>query len=209
MKLQNTPAETDPRYFRAWQRVSLHLQKKLRTAMPEAYFRDDVARYEDREEAYQLVIYEACRVFYGRPRTEFTYDVADPITLPVALRAIGRAIQAVLARIEKRLFESGRAELSRRYAPVWYEDILRAVKKKPKRLIGLLACESALINAVIDWGTMRTAAAEKRFYRAVVSAARVYRVDVQSILEAMDSLDDVLDGGVLENHNAVAAGSPD
>jgi hypothetical protein len=208
MMLRETPAETDPRYFRTWQRVSLELQKRLRTAIPDAYFRD-TARYGDRAAAHQWVVYAACREFYGRPRTEFAYDVADPATLPSALRAIGKAVRTVLAGIAKRLHEAGNPELARRYAPVWYQDILRAVQKKPKRLITFLACESVLINAVIDWGTMRTPSAEKRFLKAVVSAARVYGVDGQVISDVMDGVNDILNSGILEYSDAVAAGGPD
>ena len=208
MMLRETPAETDPLYFRTWQRVSLELQKRLRAAIPEAYFRD-TARYEDRGAAYPWVVYEACRVFYGRPRTEFAYDVADPATLPTALRAIGKATREVLDRIAQRLHEAGRPELARRYAPVWHEDILRAVRKKPKRLIGLLACESVLINALIDWGTMRTPAAEKRFLKAMSSAARVYGVAIPVVSEVTDGVNDILNTGIFENSDAVAAGGPD
>src|SRR5579871_2596988 len=92
---QNAPAERDPRYFRTWQRVSLALQKSLRQWIPELYFRD-LERFQERSEAYQLIVYGACRPFYGRPRTEFTYDIADPETLPLALKNIGHSIRVVL-----------------------------------------------------------------------------------------------------------------
>ena len=88
--------------------------------------------------------------FYGRPKTEFTYDVADPAALPAALRTIGRAMRLVLGPIEKHLLENARAPLARRYSAVWHQDILVAVKKNPKPLVGLLAAESRLITAVID-----------------------------------------------------------
>ncbi len=205
----NAPEETDPRYFQTWQRVSLALQKGLRTWIPAAYFREDVARYEDRDTSYQLVVYEACRTFHGRPRTEFTYDVADPGTLPAALRTIGQAMRTVLDPIGPRLYEAGRPELARRYAPVWHQDILRAVRKKPKRLIRLLASESALIDAAIDWGTMRNAAAEKRFLKVLTSLARVQGTDVQELREhVLNCVENVLNARVLEHGNAVAARSP-
>ncbi len=176
------PAETDPLYFQTWQRVSLALQRGLRAWIPAMYFRDSVERYEDREEAYQLVVYEACRACYGRPRTEFTYDIADPATLPAAFRGIGRAMQTVLERIAKRLHEAERHQLARRYAPVWHLDILAVVQKKPKRLMGLLASEAAVINAVIDMGTIRDAKAANRFSRTANSALRaVYGTDMRSL----------------------------
>jgi hypothetical protein len=146
-------------YFGAWQNVSMALQKALRQAIPEFYFRV-AARYADRESAYPLLVYTASRICRGRPRTEFTYDVADPEALPCALHLIGRSLQAVLARIEARLHQAGRPELARRYAPVWHEDVLRAVRKKPRPLIGLIGDEAALING--DGARNRHAGARRR-----------------------------------------------
>ncbi len=178
----DAPAERDPRYFQTWQRVSLAIQKGLRAWIPELYFRNHIELYEDRESANHLVVYEACRLYYGRPKTEFTYDVADPETLPRACRTIGRAMQSVLGRIEKRLQESGRAELGRRYKPVWHQDILRAVLKKPKPLVQLLANESLLIDAVIDLGTSRSAASVSRLIRAEgIALRRVFGTDMRKL----------------------------
>src|SRR5260221_4254681 len=151
---KSAPAERDPHYFQTWQRVTLAVQKALRTGIPELYFRDHIERYEDRDIAYQLVVYEACRVCYGRPKTEFTYDVADPGTLPAAFRTIGRAMQTVLERIENRLRDAGREELARRYKPVLHQDILAVVRKKAKPLIGLLAGGATMIGPVFHlWST--------------------------------------------------------
>src|SRR6185437_10246471 len=155
MEIQ-TPAweilpEKDPRYFRTWQRVSVVLQKAMRRWIPEIYFRD-LARFEDREAAYQLIVYAASRPCYGRPKTEFTYDISDPDTLPTTLRTIGQSLRNVLGPIEQRLREAGQPRLARRYLPVWYQDILNDVRKKPKLLTALLAREAKLIDAVIDLG---------------------------------------------------------
>jgi hypothetical protein len=222
---KNAPVETDQRYFRTWQRVSLALQRSLKTWIPEMYFQDDLARYEDRDRGYQLVVYEACRVFYGQPRTEFTYDVADPGTLPAALRTIGRSMQTVLGRIATRLHQGGRLELGRRYAPVWHKDILRAVRKKPRHLVGLLAGEANLIDAVIDLGTERNFASAARFSRAATAALRaVYGMDMRLLdakvlqettrvlagqSDATHRIENLFDSGILENRDAGAAGRPD
>jgi len=176
---RNAPEERDPRYFQAWQQTSLALQKAMRKWVPEIYFRD-AARYEDRERSYPLIVYQASRLCFGRARTEFTYDVADPETLPLALRMIGQALQRKLAGVEAALRESGRPELARRYAPVWHQDILNAVKKRPKPLLELLGDEAALINAVIDLGTDRRMTAVKPFAKAASAALRnVYREDMR------------------------------
>ena len=176
---RDIPEERDPGYFPAWQQTSLALQKAMRKWIPETYFRD-TARYENREGSYPLIVYEASRMCFGRARTEFTYDVADPETLPTAFRMIGQTMRNVLAGVETRLRESGRPELARRYAPVWHQDILNAVKKRPKRFLELLGDEAALINAVIDLGTDRRMDAVKPFAKAASAALRnMYREDMR------------------------------
>ena len=220
----SAPAERDPGYFRLWQRVSIALQNAMRRSIPEIYFRDE-ARFENREEAYQVVAYSASQPFHGRARTEFTYDVADPATLEAALRNTGRRMQAALGLIELRVRESGRLPLSRRYAPVWYLDILGAVKKSHRRLIALLACEAKVIDAVIDLGTARDTAATKRFERIANAALRnVGGLDFRELIaplieeasrllteqhRAMRGADDVVDRGIFDGNRARAAGSPD
>jgi hypothetical protein len=170
-----TPAETNQQYFRTWQRVSVHLQKQLRPWVSEWYFRD-ISRAEDRDSGYPTVLYAACRPCYGRRPADFTYDVADPSTLPAAWRTIGRSLRIELARVVLQIEAVAPAPLVRRYAPVWHQDILLAVQKRPRRLISLLACEAAVINALIDWGTIRTVGAEKRFAKTLATAARAYEL---------------------------------
>jgi hypothetical protein len=166
-----TPGERDPEFFHTWQRVSLALQKLLRARIPEMAYRD-LARYDDRDAAHPMVIYEACRLFYGRPRTEFTFDIADEITLDIALRMIGHATQVVLARIEKRLDDAGNRALARRYSPVWHLDVLADVRRKPKRLLARIAAESRVIDALIDLGSVRTPESARRFAQIVGAALR-------------------------------------
>src|ERR1700691_5613573 len=113
------PAENDVAYSRTWQRVSVALQRGMRRWVPEFYFRD-AGRFEDRAEAHAIVVYSACRVFYGKSRTDFSWDAADASAVNGVMRSIGTPTQRALAGIEKRLREEGRAELSRRYLPVWY-----------------------------------------------------------------------------------------
>jgi hypothetical protein len=173
--------ELHPRYFQTWQKVSVALQRALRQWIPEVYFHDP-ARYEDRDASYALLVYEAGRVCHGRPRTEFTYDIADEETLPCAMNMVGTAMQEVLKTVERRLYESGRPELARRYAPVWYKDVLHAVRNKPRPLMALLGNEAVLINAVIDLGTARSMNAVKPFAKAANLALRhMYGEDLRPL----------------------------
>ena len=194
--------------------------------MADAYF-EDLARFENRPAAYPVIVYQASRLCHGRPRTEFTYDLRDypecRTTLAMSWKLTGRAIQAVLGRIERRLNEAGMTELAHRYAPVWHQDVLVAVKKKPKPYVDLLMAESAVINAAIDLGTERSVEAANRFGKAVhLNFRKIYGMDLQglgagALEEATRVLaqrpasrgDDLSDTGAVENRNVRAAGSPD
>jgi hypothetical protein len=187
------PAETEGHYFRIWQRAAVELQKALREWIPESYFRE-LERFEDRGAAYPVLVYAASRPCFGRPKTEFTYDVADPEMLPAALRSIGRGMRGVLAPMEQRLRAAGRADLAIRYAPVWHQDILRAVTRKPKPLISLLAAEARLVDAVIDLGTTQHA---QRFQRtANMSLRNIGGVDMRKLaMPAIEVVTRVLESG--------------
>lgn len=104
-----------------------------------------------------MIVYQACRPCFGRPRTEFTYDLRDfpwcEETLASSWKLTGRGLQRVMGGLETRLRASGNEQLARRYSPVWFEDVLVAVQRRPKLYADLLAREAAVINAVIDLGT--------------------------------------------------------
>jgi hypothetical protein len=222
----NAPTERDPGYFQAWQCVSLALQRWLRDQVADAYFLD-LAHFENRPAAYPIIVYQASRLCHGRPRTEFTYDLRDypecRTTLISSWKLTGRAIQAVLKGIELRLNEAGMTELAHRYAPVWHQDVLVAVKKQPKAYVDLLMAESAVINAAIDLGTERSVEAANRFGKTVhLNLRKVYGMDLQSLgagtlEEATRALsqsrvsgrDDLGNTGTLQNGDPLAAGSPD
>ena len=222
----NAPTERDPGYFQAWQRVSLALQRWLRDQVADAYFRD-LAHFENRPAAYPMIVYQASRLCHGRPRTEFTYDLRDypecRTTLTMSWKLTGRAIQAVLRRIEQRLNHAGMTELAHRYAPVWHQDVLVAVKTKPKAYVDLLMAESAVINAAIDLGTERSVEAANRFDKTVhLNFRKVHGMDLQSLgvgtLEQatrvlsenhLSGRHDLSDTGPLQNGDPLPAGSPD
>jgi hypothetical protein len=221
----NAPDERHLSYFPVWQRISLALQRSLRAWTAAAWFRD-ISRYEDRDVAYPMIVYEATRLCYGRPRTEFTYDLRDypdcRATLAQAWKMTGRSLQTVLARTERRLYDAGMPALARRYSPVWYQDVLVAVRKKPKKFVELLAGESAVINSLIDLGTDRSVASINGFARTANQVLRkVCGMDLRTlgvraleettrILEekAPGPVENVLDRGPFENLDARASGGP-
>jgi hypothetical protein len=223
---RNAPTEHDPEYFRVWQQVSLALQRSLRDGVADAYF-EDLAHFENRQAAFPVIVYQASRLCHGRPRTEFTYDLRDypecHTTLVSSWKLTGRAIQVVLKRIELRLNDAGMTELAHRYAPVWHQDVLVAVKKKPKAYVDLLMAESAVINAAIDLGTERSIEAANRYGKTVhLNLRKVYGMDLQALgvgtLEEATRVlsqshpsggDNLSDTRMLEDCDVHTAGSPD
>ncbi len=221
------PSDREPFYFPVWRGVSVALQRSLRAWIVAEYFRD-LARYEDRDAARPMVVYSAARLCHGRPRTEFTYDLSDypecQATLAAAWKMIGNSLQTKMAYVESVLREAGMAALSRRYAPVWYQDVLGAVQEKPRRFVALLAAESALINALIGLGTERSAAAVNRFAKIANRSLRnVYGMDLRwlgvsvlhettQVLQAQQMPsggENVIDGRIFEDRDPGPPGRPD
>jgi hypothetical protein len=169
------PSPSDPDHFSVWQNVSMTLQSSLRAWIAEQYFRD-IARFEDRDKAYSMLVYQAARVCHGRARSEFTYAFHDypacRLTLALALKMTGRHLQTILADVEQRLNQAGMPELARRYAPVWYRDIVVAVRKKPKSFLALLGAESIFINSLMDLSLDCTPAGVHSFSKAANRALR-------------------------------------
>jgi len=175
------PPECHPAYFRTWQAVSLAVQSALRCWIPEIYFRDP-ARYEDRDAAFPLLVYAASRPCRGRASTEFTYDVADEEVLPRALHQIGASLRSVLESVERRLYDCGRPALARRYAPRWHQDVVRAVQRRPRPLLGLLGDEAAVVNALVGLGSGAKMRAVKPFARSAGMALRtMYGEDLRPL----------------------------
>jgi hypothetical protein len=197
------PPERDARHFRTWQRVSIQVQREVRWLAVKKFSVVNLDR------AFTMVVYSSCHPSYGQRPMEFTYDLGDPATIPMALRLIGRSLQARLTQISVRFEEDAR--MRRRFAPVWHMDILNAVKKKPRLLIELLAREATMINALIDLGTMRDERMTKRFLKSTLAAARVLGVDSDTLLDLVlrTGVENLGHGRILENDDAAAAGSPD
>ncbi len=167
------PVERQRYYFRTWRGVSVAIQEFLRRKALEIYFRD-IDAYEDRAAAWPLLVYHALRPCHGVPETEFTYDIADIGMLDEALKLMQRPLRDLLETARVRLAEAGRAELSRRYAPIWHEDVVRAVRAKPRRLLAVLGDEAMLVDAVITLGASKNLSLVKPFTRRIMTTLRSF-----------------------------------
>jgi hypothetical protein len=203
------PPEKDARHFRAWQRVSVQLQRKVRAFAAQNFFAEEARIAANLDRAFTMVVYSSCQPCYGARPMEFTYDIGDIVTLTNVLRLIGRSMQARLAQVSGRIQSDPR--LKRRFLPVWHVDILKAVKTKPRTLIEMLAREAVMINALIELGAVHTDRSMKRFERSSASLARILGVDstVLQQLVLRTSAENLVDGRVLEDDDVFSPGSPE
>jgi hypothetical protein len=179
------PVERQRNYFRTWRSVSVALQEMLRRKSLEIYFRD-ISAYEDRAAAWPLLVYHALRPSRGVPETEFTYDIGDVAVLDEALKLMQRPMRDLLEAARVRLLAADRPELSRRYAPIWHEDVVRAVRAKPRRLLALLGDEAMLIDAFITLGASKDLAQVKPFTRRIMTTLRsFYDCDMRELAEPL------------------------
>jgi hypothetical protein len=203
------PPERDARYFRAWQRVSVQVQRAVREFAAKSFFAEEwrVALNQDR--AFTLVVYSSCHPCYGRRPMDFTYDIGDLVTLSSVLRLIGRGMQTRLAEVSAGIEFDPR--LKRRFLPVWHMDILKAVKTKPRLLIETLAREGEMINTLIELGTTNTVRNQRRFLKCTVSMARLLEVDSSVLQELVlrTGAENLIAGRVFEDGHLGSPGSPD
>jgi hypothetical protein len=216
---RNAPVAGQARYFKTWQRVSVALQNAMRRWIPEKYFAQ-VETFENRTTSYPLIVYAASRLFYGRPTTEFAYDIADSETLSMALRSIGARLRRTLDGIERRLRDADRSGLARRYAPVWHLDILKEVKKKPQPVLEMLAREARVINDVVDLAAARNSSCFLRMSSA--SLRKFHGCDLRELIrpileeatrvlneESLCGIGDLASVRIHENGDTIAAWAPD
>jgi hypothetical protein len=205
----DAPPERDGRHFRTWQRVSVQVQRDVRTLAAQTFFAAEWRAATNMDRAYTIIVYSSCHPSYGRRPMEFTYDIGDLVTLKSVLRLIGRGMKARLAQISAGIQSD--PKLKRRFLPVWHVDILKAVKQKPRTLIEMLARETVMINALIELGAMRNERTAKRFLKSTAGAAKLLGVDSFVLQDVVlrTAAENLVNGRIFEDGDAVSSGSPD
>ena len=205
----HAPPERDARHFQTWQRVSVRVQREVRSLAAQNFFAGESRAAADLDRAFTMVVYSSCHPCYGRRSMEFTYDIGELVALSKVLRLIGRSMQARLAQISAGMQSDPR--LQRRFLPVWHADILKAVRNKPRTFIEMLAREGCMINALIELGSMRSQRTAKRFQKSTEAAARILGVS-SSVLQDLvlrTSAQSLVNGRILEDGDEISAGGPD
>jgi hypothetical protein len=181
----HAPSEREHAYHEVWHRVSVAVQRALKEAIADAYFRD-LSRLQMRDSAYSMVVYQSSRAFTAKARHRFTYDLRDyPDCRPVVAAAtmqIGARVERVLEQLQRRLIDAGQSELARRYTPAWHPDVVNSVRRKPRRLLDLLMREAEIVNAIVDMGADRTHLAVYSCARKINTVLRcIQRMDIRNV----------------------------
>jgi hypothetical protein len=203
---KSAPVPGEQNYDSTWHRVSLAIQRGLRSWIAREFLADP-ARCEDRAAGYSVAMYQASRPFQGRNRArgEFAYDMraypTNRTMLKEALKLTGRATQSALAEFERVLLAAGKPELARRYAPLWYEDVQVAVRQRPRLLVQLLAADATVVNAVVDLAAEPSCTNVNRTARLINGALRnILGIDMRKLgvlvfEEATSTLERIQQGG--------------
>jgi hypothetical protein len=203
------PQECDAGHFRIWQKMSLQLQREIRSLAARNFFADERRPAANLDLAYTMVVYWSCQPFYGRRPLEFTYDIGDVVTLSTVLRLIGRGMQVRLKAISQGIQSDQR--LKRRFLPVWYLDILKAVKQKPRTFIEMLAREAIMISSLIELGATGSERTARRFVKNTESLGRILGLDSTFLQDLVlrTGIEHLSHGRILKDRDKAAPGSPD
>lgn len=152
---RHAPIEGDGRYFPVYLRISSALQKRLRGSVPAVYFSAQ-KRWESVPAAHAMLVYRCSRVFCGRRRGEFAYDLLNPAMEQAACRLTRRPLAAELTRARSMLREMGKPSLAERYSSKYAGEILErvlSIQLERQLLRTLLYGDGCIINAVLELGS--------------------------------------------------------
>ncbi len=145
----NAPDEASGEFFPVFSEVSLAVQRALRLWLPCVYF-SDIGKYDDLDAAFPLIVYQSMRPFRGRRRSEFTYDVMEPGTVPLATRSAVGGLVIELRRIRALLLAAGKRGTARFYDPEDTCTIVTAVQREPRLLNALLSADSFFVDSLVS-----------------------------------------------------------
>jgi hypothetical protein len=227
---QNAPMERTPSYHDVWRRVSVAIQRALKEGVAAEYFKDP-SKIENRDAVYAMAVYQASRTFGEKVRRQFTWDLrnypecGEVVSASTAL--IGGRLESLLELLQVRFIEAGNCKIARHLVPGWHPDVVRAVRRKPRRFLELLMREAEIVNAVIELGADRSHLAVQGCARKMNSTLRkIHGMDARgvglTVLEAATRAlarplsqvgsgggENLGDSGISEDRDAFSAGRPD
>ena len=168
------PRERSPEFFITYAKVSLALQRALRQLAVRDYF-SETARYRNGTSAFTLLAYASSRPFRPTTRTDFTYDVTNPIAMERFFNISRKKLLAALVQANARLLGAGESGLAEIYHPREVGRILRLVKKQKrfrKPLHRLLIAEGKLLNELTGFSGLAHATPKERLKHSAAITKR-------------------------------------
>src|SRR5580700_4932950 len=77
----SAPPERDARHFQTWQRVSVRVQREVRSLAAQNFFAEESRAAADLDRAFTMVVYSCCQPCYGQRPMEFTYDIGELVSV--------------------------------------------------------------------------------------------------------------------------------
>ncbi len=145
------PQERSPAHADVFRHLSRRVQAALRRWLPYLYL-CDVSRFEQKETAIPVLVYQAGKPFYRKLGREFTYDPINPSSFQLALRKSSSALPSRLAAVRRMLAEGGMDHLAEAYHPKLAPRILRKLRRVNRQFQNLLAADELFIDHFLALG---------------------------------------------------------
>lgn len=140
------PADGEAGFMKAAVRVSIQLQKTLRSWL-QLHWLADPANLEDTAKSAQLLAYLACRPFHPRAKDAYAYDLLDDWSNAAIDRGVRAGLPDVLASASDLLRIHGRHDLADYYDPAHTSWFLDEIEKNGRLFYDLLTRESRIVHA--------------------------------------------------------------
>jgi len=148
---RRAPLEKSPAYFPAHAAVSVAIQRSLRQWIAWKWF-SNPQHCEDIPTTHAILAYAASRLFPGRRRTDFTWDVLGQEWIYAAFHLCGRELSSRLRSVRAALLAAGRPQLAQAYAPAGAKEILTQVRKRNRTVRDFFAGEGEIVNHILRFG---------------------------------------------------------
>jgi hypothetical protein len=142
------PADRETNYTSAYGAVALSVQRVLREELPRLWF-SKPERYARLADSDAMLVYKCSQPFFGRTRTELSYEFQCSKSMRRFYRTANQAMPAELERIQTILAGS---HLARHYRPARARDLVGDVAHRRHNLDRLMAAESSFIECFIQFG---------------------------------------------------------
>lgn len=189
------PAERSKAHASIFRHLSVPVQAALRRWLRYIYF-SEIQRFEQRDIALPVLVYQACRPFYRKTGRDLTYDPISLASFQLALRNSSAAFPNILKGVRRMLLECGMDQTAAHYAPKNAAKILKKMRRVNRQFQNLLAADDlfvgqlvALANRVSDLkrGAANVSAYPSRFLmRQVLDLTKGFHLKLRRLYGGQD-----------------------